>query len=204
MEISTKLTVCPECDLAQLVDPLSLADRAHCTRCQAALGSGFAGKSDMALAILLTAVILAVLMNVFPLVIMRVKGLTCETTLIGAALALKQQGTAPLGLLVFATTVLGPVVEIGLLCLVLLPTRMSDIKLANPLLIELIQHVRPWNMVEVFMLGVLVSLVKLAAFADIILGPALWACACLIVVMSLLKSIVRSEDLWGWSRGQAL
>jgi len=197
------LVICPECDLANRMDRLSARDRAHCARCDARLGSGLGEKLDLALAVLLTAAILSAVMNYFPLVTMHVQGVTRATTLSGAALALGQHGMLPLGLLVFATTVLGPIVEIGLLSLALVPARVSQLKPASSHLIGLIHHIHPWSMVEVFLLGVLVSLVKLSAVAEIIPGPALWACAGLIVAMSFLKSIVRPEDLWAWSRASS-
>ena len=58
------------------------------------------------------------------------------------------------------------------------------------------QTVRPWGMVEVFMLGVLVSLVKLAHLAGIVPGIALWAFAALMFVMAAIASVLDPRDLW--------
>ena len=58
------------------------------------------------------------------------------------------------------------------------------------------QTVRPWGMVEVFMLGVLVSLVKLAHLAGIVPGIALWAFAALMFVMAAIAAVLDPRDLW--------
>jgi paraquat-inducible protein A len=50
------------------------------------------------------------------------------------------------------------------------------------------QSLRPWGMVEVFLLGVLVAIVKLSAMARVIPGPALWAFVGLTVLLTVLVS----------------
>jgi paraquat-inducible protein A len=194
------LTICPDCDLAQEIDVLETGQHAQCPRCKAELACSFGDQLDLALATLLTSAILLLLMNVFPLLEMRVQGVTRATTIVGAAYQLYAQGMAPLALLVLFTTVIGPLVEIVLLSMVLIPVKIPAANRAGTHLVKLVQNIRPWSMVEVFMLGVLVSLVKLAALAEIITGPALWACAGLIASMSFLKAMIRPEDLWFWSR----
>jgi paraquat-inducible protein A len=194
------LTICPQCDLAQNLPALAPGARSQCARCLADLRSGVSARLDLALAALATALILLVIMNVFPLIGMRVQGVERQTTLIGAVVELQERGMNVLAVLVLATTVLGPLLEILLLCAVLLPIRVDRLERASAQRIGLIQRIRPWSMVEVFLLGVLVSVVKLAALAQIVPGPAIWACGALIVDISLLHSLVRTQDLWAWSR----
>jgi len=49
------------------------------------------------------------------------------------------------------------------------------------------------------MLGILVSLVKLAALATVVPGVALWSFAALLVLLTLLSSSISTRDLWQWS-----
>ena len=58
--------------------------------------------------------------------------------------------------------------------------------------------VRPWSMTEILMLALMVSLVKLQAVAQIILGPALWSCAALLPVMSALTSLLSPGSVQHW------
>jgi paraquat-inducible protein A len=51
-------------------------------------------------------------------------------------------------------------------------------------------------MVEVFMLGVLVSLVKLAHLAGVVPGVALWSFAALMFVMTAVAAVFDPRDLW--------
>lgn len=197
------LTLCPQCDLAQDLDALTAGDRAQCARCGAELGNGLREGRENLYAYLATAAVLVIIMNAFPLVEMRAQGAAHATTLLGAVRELHERGMTPLAALVLATTILGPIAEIAFLTVLLMPDRLRLLAPARARIVGVLQQVRPWSMVEVFLLGVLVSIVKLAALAEIITGPAMWACATLIVVLSLLKTRVRPEDFWAWSQGRS-
>ena len=135
-------------------------------------------------------------MNAFPLVEMRFNGIARETTLLGAIYTLYQQDMNFLAALVLATTIVSPVIEIGLLALMFVRPQSVSARLPDNSVFRLIHSLQTWSMVEVFMLGVLVALVKLAALAEIIPGPAIGACLCLIIVLTTLKRIIRPEQLW--------
>jgi paraquat-inducible protein A len=55
---------------------------------------------------------------------------------------------------------------------------------------------RPWSMTEVFLLGALVAIVKLANWVPITAGPGIWAIAALTMVLALLGR--RDPASW-WS-----
>jgi paraquat-inducible protein A len=196
---SGALTICPECDLAQRIGELGPGDQARCVRCHAELRSERGQKLELALAALLTLAILLVVLNGFPLVEMRVQGTVRATTLAGAALELQSRGMTELSVLVMLTTVVIPILEVLLLAFILLPMELRRGRQWIPLAIGILQWVRPWSMIEVFMLGAMVSIVKLASLADVIPGPALWACACVIVVMSFLRGMLKPAELWDWA-----
>ena len=62
-------------------------------------------------------------------------------------------------------------------------------------MLNLLHEVRPWAMAEVFFLGSLVVVVKVAGWIPIAIGPGLWALA----AFSLLVAAVArfdSADLW--------
>ena len=58
------------------------------------------------------------------------------------------------------------------------------------------QSVQPWGMIEVFLLGVLVSLVKLAHLAGVVAGIALWSFAALMLLMAAIASVFDARALW--------
>ena len=60
----------------------------------------------------------------------------------------------------------------------------------------MVQAAGPWSMTEVFMLGVLVSLVKLAHMATIVPGFAMWAFFALIFLLPAAASVLDVHTLW--------
>jgi paraquat-inducible protein A len=57
-------------------------------------------------------------------------------------------------------------------------------------------HTEPWNMIEVFLLGVLVSLMKLGEMADLVFGLGFWAFAALMVCMAAAVAGIDRNELW--------
>jgi paraquat-inducible protein A len=153
---------------------------------------------DTAIALAVCALVLLMLSNAYPLVAMHVNGSSRDTTLIGAALGLYAQGFESIAALVFLTTVLAPLLQIATLLYVLIPLRRGRRALGQNLVLRVLTRVRPWNFMEVFMLGALVALVRLSNFAHIAPGIALWSCALLMISLSALGSVTSSDQLWRW------
>ncbi|MEM1092793.1 MAG: paraquat-inducible protein A, partial [Pseudomonadota bacterium] len=61
---------------------------------------------------------------------------------------------------------------------------------------RLAQQIEPWAMVEIFMLGVVVSLVKIGKLATISVGPAFWALAVLLLIMSYNTNVLCRDTAW--------
>jgi paraquat-inducible protein A len=96
--------------------------------------------------------------------------------------------------LVLATTILFPLMQLLILVWLLVPLRRHRRALGFALLVRLMQALRPWGMIEVFLLGVLVALVKLSSMASVLPGPALWA----FVALTLLLTAVLAFDPRGF------
>jgi paraquat-inducible protein A len=156
---------------------------------------------DSAVAVAISALVLLLLSNVYPLVALQLNGSVRTTTLIGAALGLYREGYAPIAALVLLTTVLIPLFQILSLLYVLLPLRLNRRAPGQNELFRALTHLRPWAMPEVFMLGALVALVKLAALAEVIPGIALFSYGALMLALSGLASITPTEQFWKWVEG---
>jgi paraquat-inducible protein A len=196
--------VCPACDLAHRRTEVPVTRRTLCTRCGGLLQHPENTAIDAAIALSVCALVFLVLSNLYPLVAMYVNGHSRETTLIGAALGLYAQGYDSLAILVFLTTVVAPLLQILTLLYVLIPLwggRRARGQIAG---FRLLARLRPWSFMEVFMLGALAALVRLANFAHIVPGVSLWSCVLLMLCLSALTNMTPPEQLWRWAgRSQA-
>ena len=190
--------VCPACDLAHRLTAAPESGRRQCARCRAPLQRRENASIDTAIALAVCALVLLLLSNAYPLVAMQVNGSSRDTTLIGAALGLYAQGFESLAALVFLTTVVAPLLQIVSLLHVLIPLSRRRRAHGQNVVLRVLTRIRPWNFMEVFMLGALVALVRLSNFAHIATGIALWSCALLMLCLSALSSITSPEQLWRW------
>jgi paraquat-inducible protein A len=55
---------------------------------------------------------------------------------------------------------------------------------------------RRWSMVQVFLLGVLVSFMKLGKLATLTLGSSFWAFVGLIVCLAAALAVIDQRELW--------
>jgi paraquat-inducible protein A len=197
----SSVIVCHACDLVHRRNAIMDRARVRCVRCRAELYRTSAAGIDTAIALAWSAAVLLVLSNSYPLVTLQLNGSERTTTLAGAALALYGQGYAPVAALVFVTTVLIPSFQIAALLYLLMPLRRRARARAQNEVFRALMWLRPWALSEVFMLGALVALVKLAAMAQVIPGIALFAYGALMLSLSALTSITPTEQFWRWVEG---
>ncbi|HZZ14011.1 MAG TPA: paraquat-inducible protein A, partial [Paraburkholderia sp.] len=94
------LLACHECDLLQRELPLPRLGVLRCRRCDAELWRSRPDSVDRALAFTLGAIVLFAIGNAFPMVGLDVNGLLVQTTLLGAARVLYDDGMWPIAALV--------------------------------------------------------------------------------------------------------
>jgi paraquat-inducible protein A len=193
--------VCPSCDLAHRTAMERASERTRCTRCQASLQRPENGSIDTAIALSIAALVLFLLSNAYPLVAIQSNGSTRSATLVGAALGFYRQDHAGLAALVFITTVVGPFLQIAGLLYLLIPLRRKQQAPGQTTVFRLLALVRPWTFIEVFMLGALVALVRVAAYARVLPGVALWSCALLMLTLAALTSRTSPGQFWRWVEG---
>lgn len=191
------LLACPECDLLHRVTRLPPGDEAHCTRCDARLFRSAPPQANQrALALALAACVFLVVANVFPILGLELQGVRNSATLIGAVGSLWDEGARAVAALVFVTTVLVPAAELLGITWVLLALRRGARGWGAVPMLHFIENVKPWGMVEVLVLGVLVALVKLAHVASVEAGAALFSFAALMLLAAATAAAFDADAAW--------
>ncbi len=190
------LAACHECDALQQIRRLPPGGVACCPCCGARLYGNPKGGLDAPLALSISSLVLFLIANLSPLLSLKVAGRTQETTLSGASWALYEADMGVLAAVVWVTSVLGPALIIFSSLYVLTALRLAlPLPFVRPVLIG-ISRLQPWGMMDVFMLGVLVALVKLAGMADVVLGAGLYAFTALIFFFAAAMARLEPHLLW--------
>jgi paraquat-inducible protein A len=187
---------CHDCDLLQRVGRLPAETTAVCRRCGAVLRRRRGDSLERTLALVTAALVLFVLANSFPFLEFKLEARTRETTLITGVLELYRQGMRPVAVLVFLTTVLVPLLQLLGLLYVLLPLRVGRLAPFTMKVFRRVRQLAPWSMMEVFMLGILVSIVKLAKMAKIVPGISVFSFLLLIFVLAAAMSSLDPHAIW--------
>lgn len=196
MPTDPDLIACHECDLVQRSPGPHIGSTVCCRRCGARLYRSTHDGLDRCLALTLAAGALFIVANAFPIVALELQGRRTATTLFGAVHALYSQDMELVAALVFFTTILVPALELLSMTWLLAPLRFGFRAPGLSIGYRWVRTARPWGMIEVFMLGVLVSLAKLAHVAAVEPGVALWSFGALVILLAAAASSFDPHDLW--------
>jgi paraquat-inducible protein A len=190
------MIACQECDLLHHTLSIAKESVAKCRRCGAVLYRHRQNSLDRSLALAITGLILFFICNTYPLLALKKEGLMRETTIITGVKELFNQGMIGLSLLVLFTGVLAPLLQMAGLIYVLLPIKLHRMAWRTALVFRCLQTIQRWSLLEVFMLGILVSVVKLRDTATVLPGVGLYSFFILIFVMAATTAAFDPNIVW--------
>jgi len=198
---------CAGCDLLlELPSEVGKSSKICCPRCEHTITRGHSNAVDYALAMVISCLLALTLSYCFNFISFEAKGQFREITLIQAAAELYVLKFYFLSFLVFVLTLAFPLLYLLLLLRVLIPLKLplSAFKLFNskrgkPIyIIKAISKLAPWLMVDVFLIGVLVALIKMWALASLTFGFSFWAYILFVLMFSYILYLVDQPKLLKW------
>ena len=193
---TNNLVACPECDALQREIPLAPGRQAECVRCGGKLFTEKADSLDRTLAFMLSAAVAFLGANTFPLFAIDAQGMQVSSTLFGTVVALNESGWPLIALLVFLTVIVFPWLQLALALLILVPLKLGMLPPHLTLSVRVLDAVWPWGMVEVFLLGALVSLVKLTQLANVQPGGGIFMIGAYVILIASAVSAFEARVLW--------
>lgn len=191
----TALLICEYCDTVYRRRPLVRGDVARCMRCEAELERHHALSVTTLLALILTALIVFVQANMWPIVTLGLSGQHNSTTLWGMIIAMWHEHAQIVSVLVAFTLFFFPLAKmLSLGWLLWFARRGRRAPGFVPLMVAL-HHFGPWTMSEVFVLGALVAIVKAHAYFDVVADPGIYAYAALTLLITVFAG-VDLRQLW--------
>jgi len=193
---TTSTIACHECDLLYELPTLPEGSVAKCSRCGAVLHRHKRDSLDRTLSWTIAGLILFALANAYPFLALKSEGLAHETNLITGVQQLYKQDMRSVAVLVFLTSILFPFLQLAGTLYVLLPLKFNRLPWKVAPVFRFIRSLQPWAMMEVFMIGILVSVVKLAKMAKVVPGLALYSFIILIFVLAAVAASLDPHIVW--------
>ncbi len=187
---------CIECDLLVTVGELGPGDRASCPRCGHLISARVPEGLTRSMAFGLAAMVLLVMSNVFPFLSLEASGLENVMTLPRGVLELYRDGYGEVSALIFAVIVVIPALVIVTIVALAVPLVRGR---GAPWLVpagRLLFWLSPWSMVEVFVIGVIVSLIKIADMATVHIGISFWSYVGFALCFTFAMSSLDRLELW--------
>ena len=191
------LIACESCDWLHYRLIIEKGSRASCARCGHELYTRKPFSVDRTLAASLAGIIFLLLSLSLPFLSLSRSGVSSSISVLDAVSALWASDMRWLGLLSLALIALIPTVRLVLLAYVMtrlryrlgiIPSMLSAMRWA--------ERLEPWAMAEIFMVGVVVSLVKISDLASLSVGLAFWSLLGLILTTSLISVFYCKDSVW--------
>ncbi|MCW1883154.1 paraquat-inducible protein A [Luteolibacter flavescens] len=187
---------CHFCDALQDAPRLKEGDAAHCCRCGEVLYQNRPRSLARATGFSSAALIFMALVHLFPSITVNAGSVRRELTILEAAQAMWRDGNPAIAAATVFFTMVAPLVLVGGLLYVTAPLRFGIAFPGAKVVTRWYQLSEPWSMLEVFLFGILVALLKLGAVGDIHLGVGLWAMAGLVICTTSAIAGIDRLELW--------
>jgi len=198
----------PDCGLRQRL-PSQLPDgwRAQCGRCGRPLARPSSRGLDLSLAAVSAALLIWVPACLAPVMSVSSEGLVRESGLGGGVTALWFGGFPSLAVIVAAFSIAAPWVYLLLVTVVLIGvhtassgarTRAAD-PAGRPVLGVLFRwalHLRPWTMIEVYLLGACVAYSRIEKVAFVSVGTGGWCLLAAAILLLLADALLDERAVW--------
>lgn len=176
--------------------PMPANTRAICRRCGSTLYAEKGATIQRTLALYLAAMLLFVLANVYPFLTLSMQGLSQSGHLVSSPIALWQSGMPEVAAVIAFFVVVAPAIRIAAGLAVLAPLAVG---IRPPWAVHgmhIMHAMKEWSMPEVYVLGVLVSYVKLAGLASAHFDVSFYAFVLMTVVLTWAQAAFEPHAVW--------
>lgn len=187
---------CHECDLIHELPDVPAGGVARCVRCDSTLYRPRKDSLNRTLALAMAGSILFVIANTFPFIAFKIGAQVRETSLATGIFELYSQHMGLIASLVLITVVIVPAINLCCLLYIILPLQLNRVPKFMVPVFRLYLMLKPWGMMEIFMLGIIVSGFKLIKMASLIPGLSLFAFFGLIFVLTTIIVTLDERLIW--------
>ncbi|NQV24679.1 MAG: paraquat-inducible protein A [Rhodopirellula sp.] len=159
---------------------------------------------ETSLAFALTALVPLIAVLGTPFLTLSVGGLRESSTVLGTAVALIQKGFPSIGILVLMMTLVLPMLRLFAFIYVLAPLAWGSVSPYAWLVFRTAETATPWAMLDVFLIGVLVAVIKLLDLASVEAGVGLFGFVALMLLMVAASATLDRETVWSRIRRDAV
>ncbi len=161
------ILLCPDCDLILEKVPVEYGHKLLCPRCSCVLVSSKANSVEKTMALTIAGLLLYLPANFLPLLTFDAAGLKSTGSIWESWLSLSHSGFIFTGVMVLFTSILIPLVKLIMLFTVTFSIHTGRSSRITAVIYRWYHHLDEWGMIEVYMIGILVTIVKMLHMAHV-------------------------------------
>ena len=190
------LIICKKCHTLHEKVPLSENKKAFCSKCDILLYQDNSTTLNKTLALVIAAAISLFVAFKFTIVTINIQGLEQSLTLYGLFMVILEQQQYIVGIMFMFLIVIFPITIIFAMLLLLTLMQFKRGAYLTHRLLILLAHIRPWSMVDIFFISLLVAMVKLFDYAYIELGVSFVALIFTLILDIIISKNISFYELW--------
>lgn len=172
----------------------------HCPRCGARVFERRPNSLARSWALTLTAALLYIPANILPMMTVSKLGRGQPDTIMSGIIELVNQGMVPIALLVFAASVLVPLLKLTGMTWLLISVhrgRNHELPMQRKMtLYRLIVWIGRWSMLDIFIISLLTGLVQFGYWGEVTAGSGAWAFSAVVLITMLAAISFDPRLLW--------
>ena len=193
---TSEYTVCPGCDLLLSKIQPTADYTVVCPRCGYRLHREHSNSIQMVLALTITGLLLYLPANFYPLMTFDVLGTETTSSLYASTLSMFNQGQSFVGVIVILTGFIFPLVTLSLLFWVSAGLMLGWKARWIPDFLRWYQHLTEWAMTDVYMIGILITIIKMGHMAEIEYNTGFFCFVGLVLITVAAQVSVDKHLFW--------
>lgn len=190
------LRACHQCDLLLTRALAPSGQKLICPRCGATLHRNMESSIVHTAALSVSGILLFIPTASLPLLEFSLFSFGAENTLMNGVQALFAAGYLWLACLVLFCSVLAPLGKFLLLAFICIGSGYRHLRRPVASALRWYEHLQEWGMLDVYMLGILVALVKMSDLGKMSVEPGLYCFVAMMVVASATTVAFDPEAVW--------
>jgi paraquat-inducible protein A len=194
----SEVIICPDCDILYSNLHVETGEMTCCYRCGHTINAPQKNSIEKTLVYSLTGLILFIPANFLPIMSLNILGTKGSGSIYESVMTFFDSGYFFVAVIIGLTSLVFPLVKLLILFSVSLCLKIKHYPPSLPLLLRWYQHLDEWGMLEVYMVGILISIIKLYHMAHIHYDPGFF-CFIGLLIVAISSSTVMDEHLF-WER----
>lgn len=191
----TYKSACKECGVIVEYDKNDINHNFYCPRCNAVVYAP--GERFLYIIIMALAAFVSYIPTLFlPVLTLDMAGQEQASTLLDIVLTFYNDGNFIIGVLIFFTGILAPILMLGILLFILVPLHFGKKLSGTHHIYHAYSNIRHWAMPEVYMISVLVAVIKLKTVGILTIDAGFFIFIFFLICFYIAIIWFNPDDIW--------